>query len=83
MSMAARDYYEEARQLARCLAEEGFRNWAEELEAAITAGFTATEILMGLRWKGQQLKSAELRLTAPTRQKLEDLLVGLEEVLSR
>jgi hypothetical protein len=80
--MSARDYYAEARELASRLTAEGFGDWASRFEEAISAGFTATEILMALRWQAQQLQAAGLPLTAEAAGRLNSLLVGLEEALS-
>lgn len=80
--MAGRDYYAEARELASRLSADGFGDWANRFEEAIRAGFTATEILMALRWQAQQLRSAELPLSVESERRLEALLAGLEEVLS-
>lgn len=80
--MFARDYCAEARELASRLAAEGFGDWSTKFEEAITRGFSATEILMALRWQAQQLQNAGLPLTAETDSRLKSLLLGLEEVLS-
>jgi len=79
--MAARDYYQEARRLAWLLNEDGLSDWATRFEEAISGGFTATEILMALRWHAQQLQNAKLHLSAETTRQLERLLAGLDEVL--
>jgi len=79
--MAARDYYQEAHRLALLLNQDGLPDWATRFEEAISVGFTATEILMALRWHVQQLKNARLHLSAETRRQLERLLAGLDEVL--
>lgn len=44
------DYYGAARRLTGLLRNEGFGEVARALDDAIKAGFTATEILMALRW---------------------------------
>ncbi len=80
--LTARDYYQEAREIASRLEAEGFGEWAEKLEAAIAGGFTATEIMMGLRWQALQVRSAELPLSAEVNRLLEAFLAGLEEGLS-
>ena len=80
--MPARDYYQEAHQLASRLAEEGYGDWSKRLEDAIKDGFTATEILMGLRWQAKELQRAELPLTAEATQQVANFLAGLEEILS-
>lgn len=46
----AYDYYGEARRLMVAMRDEGFDEAARALDDAIKAGFTATEILMALRW---------------------------------
>lgn len=77
----ARDYYAEARQLADSLDDEGLDEWSGKLKDAIDAGFTATEILMALRWHARQLREASPRLSRPTRRALASLLEGLEDAL--
>jgi hypothetical protein len=79
--MSERDFYAEALELASRLTDEGFGGWANRFEEAISAGFTATEILMALRWHAQQLQAAGLSLTADADGRLNSLLVGLEEAL--
>ncbi len=79
--MAARDYYEEAHQLARRLADEGLEDWARRIEEAIAGGFTATEILMALRWQSQQLQGSGLLLSGEVKRQLDRFLTGLEEAL--
>ena len=79
--MAARNYYQEARRLAWLLNEDGLPHWATTFEEAINGGFTATEILMALRWHAQQFQKAPLHLSAETSRQLERLLAGLDEVL--
>ena len=49
--MAQRDYYGDARRLIAMMEAEGFAAAARTLDDAIEAGFTATEILMALRWQ--------------------------------
>ena len=80
--MAARDYYAEARQIASRLLAEGFAEWANKFDDAIARGFTATEILMALRWEARQLQEARLPLPAAVESQLESFLAGLEEVLA-
>lgn len=79
--MMIRDYYWEARQLADSLDREGVDEWGAKFRNAIEAGFTATEILMTLRWNARQLSEASLRLSRPTRKTLKSFLEGLEDVL--
>lgn len=80
--MKSRDYYEEARLLASNLRKEGFEEWAERFEKTIEDGFTATEILMGLRWQARQLSGSVLQLGQENEDRLAQLIDGLEEVLS-
>lgn len=79
---AARDYYAEARELIGSLGDEGFHDWAARFDDAIKGGFTATEILMALRWQAQQLQSTGLRLSADADGRLKSLLAGLDGALS-
>lgn len=78
----ARDYYADARALAELLRGEGFDDWAVRLNAAITASFSATEILMALRWQAQQLGAAGLPLSGATQSQLESLLAELDRALA-
>ncbi|MCP4546600.1 MAG: hypothetical protein GY835_09070 [bacterium] len=80
--MAGRDYYEEAHQLSRLLADEGLEDWARRIEEAIAGGFTASEILMALRWQSQQLQGARPSLSREVRHRLRTFLAGLEQALS-
>jgi hypothetical protein len=57
--MRSRDFYADARDLARRLTVAGFRAWATELEDTIAGGATSTEILMGLRSTLQRLVQQE------------------------
>ena len=66
---------------ADSLDNEGVAEWDAKLRNAIEAGFTATEILMALRWHARQLSEASLRLSRPTRKTLRSFLEGLEDVL--
>jgi len=53
----ARDYYAEAREIAaavRACADLQAEH-ADQIEEAVTAGFTATEILMGVRFRIREL----------------------------
>jgi hypothetical protein len=79
--MFARDYYSEARELATLLTADGLPSWATRFEEAITGGFTATDILMALRWEAQQLRAAELHLSTETSARLELLLGALGQAL--
>ena len=54
-----RDFYADGRELAEHLREAGFEGWAQRIDAVIDEGFSATEILMGLRWTASKLLEAE------------------------
>ncbi len=53
----ARDYYAEARELAAAVrtSAEVQAEHADRIEEAISSGFTATEILMGVRFRVREL----------------------------
>ena len=65
--MATYDCYGEARRLIAMMKVEGFSDAAATLDDAIKAGFTASEILMALRWQID-------RFLAPTPDCSDDLL---------
>ena len=51
------------------LREAGFSGWADRIDSVIDEGYTATEILMGLRWSSSKLRGggiADLQIS-PTR----------------
>ncbi|ANM30463.1 hypothetical protein ABI59_14125 [Acidobacteria bacterium Mor1] len=58
----ARDYYAEAEVVCQDLERSGRPDLAQGLRDAKARGSTATEILMGLRWKLQQALEEEAGL---------------------
>jgi len=72
----ARDYYEDARALVRDLrtAAAAHEAGAARIEETIAAGFTATEILMGIRFHIRELLGDE---TVPLSNSLKDAAVEL------
>ena len=54
------DYYAEARKLAQLLKDEGLNERGEKVLSSLEEGFTATEILMVIRWNLNELLSTEL-----------------------
>ncbi|MCP3857450.1 MAG: hypothetical protein GY745_22170 [Actinomycetia bacterium] len=80
----ARDYYDEARGLAaeiRTGAAELVRS-ADRIEDAITSGFTATEILMGLRFRiGEMLDNERASLPDGLRARAAELAQAIDETL--
>ena len=56
--MKSPDYYAEAQGIATMMFERGEFEWSARIENVILNGFTATEILMGLRFTFQELLQA-------------------------
>ncbi len=80
--MPQRDLYQEATELAVSLVEEGYGEWSRRIERSLSAGATATEILMALRWDLSQLRASGLVMSASNTERLRTLLDGLECILS-
>jgi hypothetical protein len=76
----ARDYYAEAEAVCEELEGVGRSELADELRGALEAGFTATEILMALRSKIEEVLSAEADLGS-ARGSMRTLKAGLDEAL--
>ncbi len=53
--MNIEDIYEEVRELILMLGSQGFLEWSEKLKESLEFGFTASEILMGLRFNLEKL----------------------------
>lgn len=79
-----RDYYSEARDLASQLRSDAgsLAELAAGIEEAIDSGFTATEILMGVKFRlGQLLEQPEANIPAARRVEARDLLEAIDEAL--
>lgn len=79
--MPTQGHYAEALCLARILQEEGLTVQAAALHSALEDSFTATEILMKLRWQLRKLRDGEVALPHRSKEKLDHVLAGLELAL--
>lgn len=77
-----RDYYAEARDLARQLEDEGATTDAEALRDAIAAGSTATEISMALRWHLARIDRENPPESADTRKRIQELASAIDAALA-
>jgi hypothetical protein len=69
------------KRFGHALSEEGHIQAAEKLSEIMAAGFTGTEILMGLRQELQQILVLNLDLTQITRMYGEQLISAIVEIL--
>jgi hypothetical protein len=69
----ARDYYAETHDVALLLQREGFAAEAQSLVRAISDGSTATEILMAIRWRLEQIDTPKFKLNSETRARVREL----------
>lgn len=76
-----RDYYADAHEIAERLAESNERDWSMRIERVIEEGFTATEILMGIRFQLGGLLASDAVLDDDTRALADDLRQSIEEAL--
>ena len=77
----ARDYYAEAREIAKRLASDGLTSEAQVLVDAIDTGSTATEILMALRWHLKRIDESNPVTSPQTRHRIRDLQVAISDAL--
>ena len=78
----AYDYYGEARRLMVMMRHGGFDEAARALDDAITAGFTATEILMALRWHIDRFLDTNPGCSKALRQDARDLRNRIDQALA-
>jgi hypothetical protein len=76
-----RDYYAEARDIARSLEQNGLTAEARALVDAIDAGSTGTEILMALRWRLQRIDESNPKTSLQTRHRIRDLCAAIDIAL--
>jgi len=76
-TIMARDYYTEARGIARSLEKDGLIIEAQALIDAIDAGSTATEILNTLRWHLQRIDESNPAMGLETRCRIRDLRAAI------
>ncbi len=81
-SVMARDYYQEAETLARFLELEGDHRGALSIRSAIEDGSTATEILMALRFRAQEIIAEGRPENATTRIRVREFVDALNAALS-
>lgn len=77
----ARDYHEEAREIARRLLRDGLAEEAATLVEAIEGGATGTEILVALRWHLGRILEAHPTLAPETRRRMRDLRRAIDAAL--
>lgn len=77
----ARDYYAEAHEVAERLAESNQREWSDRIAQVIEEGFTATEILIGIRFQLGELLASDALLSEDTMVLADDLRRAVEEAL--
>lgn len=77
----ARDYYADAHEIAERLAEAGEYAWSDRIEQVIAAGFTATEILMGIQVQLGLLLDSDATLSAGTRELIIDLRRSIQQAV--
>jgi len=78
------DYYAEAREIAAAIraGAETQVERANQIEEAISAGFTATEILMGVRFRLRELLGDQrVSLPAELAESAGDLAAAIDEAL--
>lgn len=78
----ARDYYADAQAVAEQLWCDGLSATANLIHDAIEKGYTATEILMGVRWQLAQVDLSDQRLRSDTRVAVMSLVKALDEALA-
>jgi hypothetical protein len=74
--------YDEARELARLLAQDGEQEVAERISDAIESGTTATEILMSLRFHFRRALDERRTGTESTTVRIRHFLAALDSVLT-
>ena len=81
----ARDYYEEARSLANEIrvSAAALADWADKIEDVIANGYTASQILMGLRFQIQAMLADEqsIALSSPLSERAVELSNAIDEAL--
>lgn len=76
-----RDYYAEAREIARCLEQDGLTAEALAVVDAIESGSTGTEILMALQWHLQRIEGSNPATSLQTRRRIRDLSAAIGAAL--
>ena len=72
-----RDYYADARAIAKCLADAGFAREASSIIDSLAAGSTGTEVLLELRWALQQIAKAARPVDPDVDAKIRDLIAAI------
>ncbi|GLI34120.1 hypothetical protein [Desulforhabdus amnigena] len=80
--METYDFYSKAREIARKLEKENLTDQASKVVDAISAGSTATEILMILRWELDQVLLNSPLLSGEIRNEIFDFICKVDEVLN-
>jgi len=79
----ARDLYADGYELAERLQERGEREWSDRISNSIDDGFTATEILMALRFQITELLGSDVSLDEDTRALAGSLIADIGSALER
>jgi hypothetical protein len=72
-------YYREARLIEEKLSQAGCPDWALQIDDAIEAGSSASEVLVRLRSTLVQIRNQHLDLPAQLKKEIEDLTRALDD----
>ena len=81
MSKRFYDHYAVAKRVARHISEAGFPDWGRQILNAITASFTATEILMAIRWQLNGFKNTKPKISDSIKTEIDELIEKTNEAL--
>ncbi len=76
------DYYEEANKISKLMKNEGFNSWAQKVIDSIEAGFTATEILIELKWNFSQFLKKESTYSNELKNKVKNIIKEINLLLN-
>lgn len=76
-----RDYYADAHEIAKRLAESGQHEWSKRIDQVIAEGYTATEILMGIQFQLDELVGSDAELSEGIRALAIHLRRSIQEAL--
>ncbi|MBD3341160.1 MAG: hypothetical protein GF353_18790 [Candidatus Lokiarchaeota archaeon] len=76
------DYYEEANKISKLMKNEGFNSWAQKVIDSIKAGFTATEILIELKWNFSQFLKKESTYSNELKNKVKNIIKEINLLLN-
>jgi hypothetical protein len=78
----ARDFYADALEIAERLRDAGADEWADRIDRPVREGFSATEILMGIRRALTELLAADLTIEESTLELAQGLRSAIDAALS-